>query len=327
MSNLIEGGVVSEEAYKSLHSICKVLRHCDVVEVRLDKNQLGERGVEACSDILQCMRIERLHLNHSGITTSAALLVSELLLDVCCPPLKVLHYHRNRSGNSGAIAMSKVIANSPALTDLVYTQSHATAEGCMAIATAIASVSRIEKLDLSDNAFDKEAAQKLGESLKHHETLQVLRLKRCGLTNKGLMRLMFVLQDDVQFPNLMTLDLSGNHLTVDILDALMIWINAIIPNLTELILDDNLFTDYGAERLAKEIRQPKLLKLEMIALRSCGLSLDGLKTLQYAADNHPCLSEVAVEELLMSRPSRAVSELPELLRGEVEIYDPQPLDL
>jgi len=141
------------------------------------------------------------------------------------------------------------------------------------------------------------------------------------------MRLMFVLQDDVQFPNLMTLDLSGNHLTVDILDALMIWINAIIPNLTELILDDNLFTDYGAERLAKEIRQPKLLKLEMIALRSCGLSLDGLKTLQYAADNHPCLSEVAVEELLMSRPSRAVSELPELLRGEVEIYDPQPLDL
>lgn len=58
MSNLIEGGVVSEEAYKSLHSICSVLRHCDIIEVRLDENLLGERGVEACSDILQCMRIE-----------------------------------------------------------------------------------------------------------------------------------------------------------------------------------------------------------------------------------------------------------------------------
>jgi len=58
MSNLVEGGVVSEEAYKSLHSMCTALRHCDIVEVRLDENLLGERGVEACSDLLQCMRIE-----------------------------------------------------------------------------------------------------------------------------------------------------------------------------------------------------------------------------------------------------------------------------
>lgn len=267
-------------------------------------------------------------MNHSGITTSAALLVSELLLDVCCPPLKVLHYHRNRSGNSGAIAMSKVIANSPGLTELVYTLSKATAEGCMSIATAIASISRLEKLDLSDNAFEKEAAQKLGESLKHHDSLTVLRLKRCGLGNKGLMRFMFVLQDDVQFLNLRTLDLSGNHLTVDILDALMIWINAIVPNLVELILDDNEIADTGAEKIAKVVAQPQLLNLEMISLRSCGLSLDGWKTLQHAADDHhPCLGAIVVEDLMMSRPSRAVSELPEFLRGEVELYVPQPLDL
>jgi hypothetical protein len=58
MNNLIEGGVVGEEAYKSLHAMCSALRHCDIKEVHLDENQLGERGVEACSDILRCMRIE-----------------------------------------------------------------------------------------------------------------------------------------------------------------------------------------------------------------------------------------------------------------------------
>jgi Ran GTPase-activating protein 1 len=327
MNNLIEGGVVGEEAYKSLHAMCSALRHCDIKEVHLDENQLGERGVEACSDILRCMRIEKLYLNRSGITTSAALLVSELLLDICCPPLKVLQYHRNRSGNSGAVAMSKVISNSPSLTELVYTSSNATAAGCMSIATAVATVTRLEKLDLSDNSFDKEAAQRLGESLKHHDALKELRLKRCDLTNKGLMRLMFALQDDVQFPELTILDLSGNHLTVDILDALMIWLNAILPNITELILDDNLITDYGAEKLAKVLGQPQVLKLEKISLRSCGLTLDGWRALQAAADDHPRLGEIAVEELLLSRPSRAVSELPELLRGEVELYIPQPLDL
>ena len=68
------------------------------------------------------------------MAAESAVLISEILANGGCPPLRTLHYYNNMSGNDGAVAISRIVAQCPNLTDFRFSATRSNAVGCLAIA-------------------------------------------------------------------------------------------------------------------------------------------------------------------------------------------------
>ncbi len=71
---------------------------------------------------------------NNGLSAEACELVSHILLDGGCPPLEVLHFYNNMSGNGGAIAVSSLVRACSKLEDFRFSATRSGPEGCLAIA-------------------------------------------------------------------------------------------------------------------------------------------------------------------------------------------------
>ena len=70
--------------------------------------------------MITCRTLERLYICNNGLSAESCVLIAELLIEKGCPPLKLLHFYNNMSGNGGAVAFSKIIEACPQLEDLRY---------------------------------------------------------------------------------------------------------------------------------------------------------------------------------------------------------------
>lgn len=62
------------------------------------------------------------------------MLLSEILLDGSCPPLKLFHFYNNMSGDGGGKALSTLIKACVELEDLRFSATRCGNSGCMEIA-------------------------------------------------------------------------------------------------------------------------------------------------------------------------------------------------
>eukprot|EP01036_Dinobryon_divergens_P059933 gene59933-79931_t len=93
----IIAGRPEEEALRTLTSICNSLSGKDLIELNVSDNALGSKGVESCRGVLTCKKLERLFLCNNGLSAESAELISKILHDGGCPPLKLLNFYNNMS--------------------------------------------------------------------------------------------------------------------------------------------------------------------------------------------------------------------------------------
>ena len=102
-----------------LNKISTALAATQLVELDLSENALGPRGIESCRPLLASKEtLQRLSFCNDGLSAEAMESIRDLLLfrGVDQPTsLKSLRFHNNMSGSGGAIAIAKVVEQSPLL--------------------------------------------------------------------------------------------------------------------------------------------------------------------------------------------------------------------
>lgn len=224
-------GRPEDEALRSLSSICDSLAPFshNLIEVNVSDNALGVKGVNACRPILIGKKLEKVYFCNNGMSAEAAGLIGELIAE-SKPPLALLHFFNNMSGNGGGFALGKLITScGSTLRDIRFSATRCMEEGCAAMLEALNDVQTLVHLDIGDNNFGAVSKTNTnGELLarcvsKHVMTLQTLNLRDCGLGWKAIDGLISKMNEQLLMstgkdaketvPVLRLLDLSGNELS------------------------------------------------------------------------------------------------------------------
>lgn len=200
--------------------------------------------------------------------------------------LELFHFYNNMSGDNGAKAISRIIANSKTLKDLRFSATRSGHEGCMHIATAIGTLSGcLKRLDLSDNTFGDAACEELARSLAVHKALEHINFRDDSLSRTGSRTGINLLLSALSLQcgeTLSFFDLSGNELSAEQIPTL-IHCEA-LRSLKELYLDDNEIGSEGAVLLAKALQRKDkddtgtmtiLPQLSVLSCQSCEISSKG----------------------------------------------------
>ncbi|KAI3682711.1 hypothetical protein L1987_82895 [Smallanthus sonchifolius] len=127
--------------------------------------------------------------------------------------LKVLHFHHNKTGDEGAIAISQLVKGSTNLEDFNYLNLED--EGTIAIANALkTSKSSLEIIEMAGNNISFKAANAIADCMvsKKH-SLTKINLSGNKLKDDGAIAIGKALEDD--FGRLCIVDLSANGLRSD----------------------------------------------------------------------------------------------------------------
>ena len=107
--------------------------------------------------------------------------IVELLLFRTPTNFKLLHFFNNMSGSGGAVALERLLLNSPTLEDFRLSSTRCGIEGGIALSRGLASCSQLRKLDLCDNTFGVEGGIQLGKALSVMANLVHLNLRDLGI--------------------------------------------------------------------------------------------------------------------------------------------------
>ncbi len=274
-------GRMEEEALRALKSICDGLAKCALESLNLDDNAMGKPGVIACESVLNCKSLKRLYLCNDGLSGEAGEKLFEILSKDGMPPLEVFQFYNNMAGNSGAVAVSKIVALCPKLTEFRFSGTRSQSEGCDEVAEELFNLSenglQLTNLDLSDNAF---SSSKLLEMLPKQSALTSLNLRDSSLQSKDAFEALGIAFKTAA-PPLVFLDLSGNDFEADSgCDELYSEVFSAVSlqkTLEDLALDDNMMESSGAMSLAKAIRRYK--NLQRLSVNCCDITAKGAVTL------------------------------------------------
>jgi len=175
------------------------------------------------------------------------------------------------SGDNGAIAVARVLSETPLMEDFRYSATRTHSVGCQALAEALGKYSSLKRLDLADLCFGDEAAEALASSIVKHKNIEFLNFRDSGFGEDGSASI-FNAIGAAAFP-LKYLDMSGNDLTPEIFSKNTIEFIASLSMLEYLYLDDNSLTSEGALEVAKFV--PSLASLKVLSLCCCELTASG----------------------------------------------------
>ena len=200
----------------------------------------------------------------------AATLLHSILAEGGMPSLELFHFYNNMSGDGGALAVARIIAENRTLVDLRFSATRAMKPGCKVVTESIATLTSLVRLDVSDNVFGKAAGKILAGALRSNSNLTYLNLRDSGLEEDGSIAVITAIADgELKVEHL---DLSGNEVTADVLEATGSLLST-VASIKELYLDDNEFGSEGVEHLATAIR--RLKSLTTLSVSFCDLTAAG----------------------------------------------------
>ncbi|XP_052445887.1 uncharacterized protein LOC127987559 [Carassius gibelio] len=179
-------------------------------ELNLSWNKLlGDSGVKHLSDLLMNtqFKLEKLHLYDCRITEKQCLILTSALKSNPSH-LRELNLSWNKLlGDSGVKHLSDLLMNTQfKLEKLQLNCISITDEGCAALASAFNS--NLRELDLSRNQIGDSGVTEISSLLRNSQTLQILRLSDCSISEEGYKALSSALRSNPS--HLIELDLTGN---------------------------------------------------------------------------------------------------------------------
>ena len=217
------------EALKAMEIFSEGLMSAKLTSVDLSDNAFGEKGVRACTKLLQAQtELTSIAFLNNGISEQAARAILELL--ACPEKLTRFHLDKNMTGNDGTVHIAAILAKAKGMKDFKMAGSRFFSEGAIMLAEALAQGNSLERLDLNDNNVNEEGAEALAKVLPKH-------------------------------PNLHFLNLEATALGPDMGGTLLSAVAKGCPKLEVLHVSSNDFEADGAEGVAKAIAQMKNLKV------------------------------------------------------------------
>ena len=308
LSDII-AGKSEEEALQVLRIISNSLAECDLVDLNLSDNALGRPGVLACEPLLRGKSLQKLYVCNDGLSAEASETLAEILLRDGCPPLSVLHFYNNMSGDGGAVAVGSIVRASLQLTDFRFSATRSQRSGCGAVAKSLLDLTHLTSLDLSDGMFVGEASVHLSHAIKGNAGLVSLNLRDAGLGKEGVPLVLEALRGCRE---LKLLDLSGNDIDAESIAFFCAVLESSLVKLQDLALDDNSIESDGAKLLAECL--PALQNLRSLSVCTCEISAAGAYMLAKRASAMPSFQLLKLDGNAIVE--RGVDEIRALLLGK-----------
>uniref|UniRef100_A0A8C1LUI4 Uncharacterized protein n=1 Tax=Cyprinus carpio TaxID=7962 RepID=A0A8C1LUI4_CYPCA len=176
-------------------------------ELDLSRNQIGDSGVTEISSLLRnSQTLQILSLKNNCITEGGCHVLAAAL-NSNPSNLTELDLSENKLGNPGMKIILTLFENVQCrLEKLKLNCISITDQGCGALASAFNS--NLRELDLSRNQIGDSGVTEISSLLRNSQTLQILRLSDCSITEEGYKALSSALRSNPS--HLIELDLTGN---------------------------------------------------------------------------------------------------------------------
>ncbi|ROL45186.1 NLR family CARD domain-containing protein 3 [Anabarilius grahami] len=200
--------------------------------------------------------------------------------------LKELDLSGNKISNSGLKILSAELQNPLCKLEKLWMRlCGVTDEGCDSLALFLKSnPSHLRGLNLSGNKLGDLGMKNLADGLGNpHCTLEILRLRDCGITDEGCVALASALRSNPS--HLKELDLSGNKLRNIGVKRLSV-LKSHPLSLRELDLGWNKLGDSGVQPLFAALENPNC-KLKVLRLRDCKIAEEGCDALASTLKSNP----------------------------------------
>uniref|UniRef100_A0A8C1XEU6 Uncharacterized protein n=1 Tax=Cyprinus carpio TaxID=7962 RepID=A0A8C1XEU6_CYPCA len=176
-------------------------------ELDLSRNQIGDSGVTEISSLLRnSQTLQILSLKNNCITEGGCHVLAAAL-NSNPSNLTELDLSENKLGNPGMKIILTLFENVQCrLEKLKLNCISITDEGCAALASVFNS--NLRELDLSRNQIGDSGVTEISSLLRNSQTLQILRLSDCSISEEGYKALSSALRSNPS--HLIELDLTGN---------------------------------------------------------------------------------------------------------------------
>ena len=179
LSDIIAGRP-EDEALKAMQIITEATLGAKITTVDVSDNAFGEKGVRACTKMLQQQTgIESISFINNGISEQAAKAILELLASP--QSLKKFHLDKNMTGDEGTVHIAALLEKAPAMEDFKMAGSRFTSDGAVMLAKALSTGANLQKLDLTDNNVNEEGGIALAHMLVKQPGLRHLNLEATSL--------------------------------------------------------------------------------------------------------------------------------------------------
>ena len=159
LSDIIAGRETSI-GLEVLNIFSKALVETPLVWVDLSDNALGPRGVNVCEPLLSSSEtLEGIAFKNDGLSAEACEEITRLFLKLGSPTrLKKLHFWNNMSGDGGAVAIAKLLKQSPYIEDFMMATTRCGEGGGVVLCKALKHCTMLHTVDMNDNTFNVSGA-------------------------------------------------------------------------------------------------------------------------------------------------------------------------
>jgi Ran GTPase-activating protein 1 len=221
-----------------------------ITSVDVSDNAFGEKGVRACSAMLQQQTgIESISFMNNGISEQAAAAILELLASP--QSLKKFHLHKNMTGDEGTVHIGKLLEKAPHMEDFKMAGSRFTSDGAVTLAKGLASGTSLTKLDLTDNNVNEEGGIALATMLFKQPKMKHLNFEMTSLGPDASAAVASALAAGC--PELEYLNLSSCDITPEGVPSVAKAISA-MKNLKVLKIAENELGDFGVTQICVALK-------------------------------------------------------------------------
>jgi len=235
-------------------ALCGALGALSCLEVLiLFDNRIGDEGMQGLAELLPAgalPKLERFQLQGNAFGAAGVAALQTCVLDhLCMPRLASLNLQHNSIGAQGGVFLGNIgaVGGLRGVSSLFLSSCKVGADGIAAMAKAVASMPRLNVLDISANELGDDGFEQLVDGLAAAGiVLFFLHVQNNGIGDRGALALLSYLEGDCG-ARLTGLHINANKLTNTSMTKISLALKAgAMPNIDVLNVDHNDATE--AER-------------------------------------------------------------------------------